>query len=513
MPVIEEICDSEESFRPSPPSKRPQINLSDLPSVPSTFRHDPTLSYDDADLNHSDPAGVDLDKWKADAERTLLEVRDLVRNIREKTSGDGQGMSAEEEEDASTVYFAAQFDNGTQAWVNEQSSLYAQEILRSYTPPPTSLLHALLSTHLRPLFIAHPHPNLSSTGRKRQGQSQGQNTDYYYSEQTWKDHPGVGSVLSWCVRSMQADQYESLWPLLLPPLMAFLDDYQLPYRLEGTRIVDAFLDTVPRELVRRTGVGEVFYTAMSKSTQLLSDPLTPGLLSATIPALLRLIDLTTTTTTTTRPITSGSVLGSKATKPEAERFTKLCKLLGEHIIGHVWVYASENVDVMRATTDVLPGVVGALGVGGVRYLKAIIPQLLHTLSPPTPVPSSLQISTLVALQATFRTCAPRIARWRETILAGLARAWVLLCEPAPPREKEREAGLEKEKARQTEALREKKRGRETVKAELVKTCLVLKEVCEREGGPGVKVEYDRLMGLDAGMFAGLLGRDGGVVVG
>lgn len=250
---------------------------------------------------------------------------------------------------------------------------------------------------------------------------------------------------------------------------------------------------------------------MSKSTQLLSDPLTPGLLSATIPALLRLIDLTTTTTTTTRPITSGSVLGSKATKPEAERFTKLCKLLGEHIIGHVWVYASENVDVMRATTDVLPGVVGALGVGGVRYLKvrsrsilvpilprcdcalihpmaqAIIPQLLHTLSPPTPVPSSLQISTLVALQATFRTCAPRIARWRETILAGLARAWVLLCEPAPPREKEREAGLEKEKARQTEALREKKRGRETVKAELVKTCLVLKEVCEREGGPGVKV--------------------------
>lgn len=155
MPVIEEICDSEESFRPSPPSKRPQINLSDLPSVPSTFRHDPTLSHDDADLNHSDPAGVDLDKWKADAERTLLEVRDLVRNIREKTGGYGQGMSAEEEEDASTVYFAAQFDNGTQAWVNEQSSLYAQG-----TSPPFTLPPHYSPTSDRDLKVIHPTPHL-----------------------------------------------------------------------------------------------------------------------------------------------------------------------------------------------------------------------------------------------------------------------------------------------------------------------------------------------------------------
>jgi hypothetical protein len=52
-----------------------------------------------------------------------------------------------------------------------------------------------------------------------------------------------------------------------------------------------------------------------------------------------------------------------------QRFSQLSTLLGEGLIGSVWMYSSEDADTIEASSDVLPIVVRALGVGATRYLK------------------------------------------------------------------------------------------------------------------------------------------------
>lgn len=52
-----------------------------------------------------------------------------------------------------------------------------------------------------------------------------------------------------------------------------------------------------------------------------------------------------------------------------ERFTQLCKLLGDGIIGSVWIYGYQDPQAIEASVEVLPVLVTALGLGTVRYLK------------------------------------------------------------------------------------------------------------------------------------------------
>ncbi len=83
----------------------------------------------------------------------------------------------------------------------------------------------------------------------------------------------------------------------------------------------------------------------------LHDRSTPDLIRETVPAIGTLINMTT--------------------DPDSEeRFDRLCHLVGEGIIGGIWVYARhEESDVIEASTDVLPEVVHALGIGTARYLN------------------------------------------------------------------------------------------------------------------------------------------------
>jgi hypothetical protein len=53
----------------------------------------------------------------------------------------------------------------------------------------------------------------------------------------------------------------------------------------------------------------------------------------------------------------------------SDRFDQLCTLVGEGIISGIWLYASENPDVILASLDALPPLVRALGIGNARYLK------------------------------------------------------------------------------------------------------------------------------------------------
>lgn len=122
-------------------------------------------------------------------------------------------------------------------------------------------------------------------------------------------------------------------------------------------------------------------------------------------------------------------LTMKTTKPDSpERFQHLFALLGDSIIGGAWMYGYREALLIQATYEVLPMLLDALGVAFVRYLKAIIPQLLHTLVPTTEAKTSegMQEASLRTLQKVVRTGAPRMAYWSGEIISGLMKYWISL---------------------------------------------------------------------------------------
>ena len=89
---------------------------------------------------------------------------------------------------------------------------------------------------------------------------------------------------------------------------------------------------------------------MNRALTFLHSSHTPAILRTAIPTATNLIERTT------QP-------GSE------ERFTQFCALLGDGVIGSVWMYSSEDAEAVEASIDVLPIVVRALGIGATRYLK------------------------------------------------------------------------------------------------------------------------------------------------
>lgn len=390
-----------------------------------------------------------LNEWKTEALTALTYLRGVL------------GIKRNCVLDSNLVYTFAGFQ-GDGEWTSEEMCVLSSEILGLLGEPSLYLLEEVFTKRIKPVFQANPHPMLNlETGRKLPRSAGGYAAAQdAYEGQLWKVHPGIGNVILWCVRCIDADAYERLWYLVVPPMMTLLDDFEARYKLLGIQIVNAMLEHVPLSLLNRTGISELILAALNRALTFLHSPFTPAILKAAIPTAVNLIERTTE-------------YGSE------QRFSQLSTLLGEGLIGSVWMYSSEDADTIEASSDVLPIVVRALGVGATRYLKALIPQLTHPLHPaPYKKPHlTLQLSSLHALGTVMQECAPCMQYWKGTILEGVAKCWVALWDA-------------KEAVEESENLRGALRG---VCAELYKVA------------PSVRDEYVRLLRLDTSMFKELVG--------
>ncbi|OCB84534.1 hypothetical protein A7U60_g8520 [Sanghuangporus baumii] len=314
-------------------------------------------------------------------------------------------------QDAQTIASIAQL-TGQEDWLADNTRRLAQEILDP-TDINTELVKSVLENHVKPLFLTNPHPQLNlSTGRALHRSAGGSMAAQdYYDEQAWKNHPGLANVISWCIRRISQDDYEQAWHLLIPPVMTFLDDHQSPYKLRGVMLVSDLLEKVPVTILKRTGIDQLLIASLFRAIMNIHDNLSPRLIRTTVPVVQRLIDMTTSPDST-------------------ERFDQLCNLLGDHIIGAIWVFASRERETIEASMDTLPSVVQALGAGTVRYLKALIPQCIHSiiLNELVPRSRSLEVAALRALLSVIQACSPRMHCWKGTIIDGVGKYWVMSCE-------------------------------------------------------------------------------------
>ncbi|KAI0699846.1 hypothetical protein BC835DRAFT_1267219 [Cytidiella melzeri] len=369
--------------------------LSEL-CIPQDFKR-----YDD--LTEVD-AVVQLEEWRRKAYTILAEFRARLRERAAYTLGQQAGI-------VSAVAPLVEERN----WTTENTRELSKDILTAYNDASLPFLEYILVQKIKPAFQHNPHPDVNmSTGRKMPRSSGGiAGYQDHFENQSWKQDLGTVDILLWCVRHTEGPMFERLWHLIIPPIMTLLDDFEVTYKLRGVEIVSEMLKKVPAEILRRTGIDGLLFTTLTKCIAFLDRPESAALLRAVIPTCIFLVQLTTP---------PGS----------SQRFDQLCALLGDGIIGIVWLHGMRAEDVVRASVDVLPALFKALGIGCARYLKALIPQLVYLLiteSVNTPVTShSIQLSSALALRVVIVECSARMHIWKGTILDGVCRCWVALVE-------------------------------------------------------------------------------------
>ncbi|EJF63083.1 hypothetical protein DICSQDRAFT_103604 [Dichomitus squalens LYAD-421 SS1] len=396
---------------------------------------------------------VHLEEWKRKAYEVLSRLREDLR-ARGPVDADAQ---------AEIVYYLSPFA-GDGPWVLERSRNVALDILNAYVISSTDLQEQVLRGFIKPIFQPNPHPSVNiETGRKLPRPAGGPLGHLDYMEgQEWKNHPEVSHVISWCLSHTDTRSVEKLWHLFVPPIMTMLDDYDAKYKLRGVQLVSQLLEVSPPDLLRRTGIDTLILSSLKTCLTFLQHRETPDLIRATVPTSVRLTELTTAD-------------GSET------RFDQLCALLGDCILANIWLYASRELDALQASVDAIPILVRTLGVGTSRYLKGLIPQLVFPLIPSPDNGASVEykLSSLQALLAVVEVSAPRIPKWRGTILEAILKCWVDIPSNAT--------------AEETIQLKDHCRA----------VCAVLWTVCQSVA-EAVHGDYERILSLNPKLFGPLL---------
>ncbi|KAH7097590.1 hypothetical protein BKA62DRAFT_623655 [Auriculariales sp. MPI-PUGE-AT-0066] len=283
------------------------------------------------------------------------------------------------------------------------------DILAALAPSP-EVIRIVLVDHVKPRFSPTPHPDLSlDTGRRLRRPAGGPAAAMdMFDGQLWKQELGTPATVLWCTAHVSGDDFESLWHLLIPPIMTMLDDYETRYKIWGVRNAAILIDRAPPVIIKRTGIGALLHESLCKMFMHLHDPETPALLRISTPTYIRLVNT----------IYDGD---------SAERLDRLFHLLGQSVIGTVWGYASQDEETINATIDLLPSIFDELGISTCRYLKFLVPQLIHpmTADPVQKVSAQLYLASLSTLRCLMRTCQERIpGAWSTVIITSLSRGWI-----------------------------------------------------------------------------------------
>jgi len=205
---------------------------------------------------------------------------------------------------------------------------------------------------------------------------------------------------------LPAEDFQEMWPLIVPPIMTMMDDWQAAYRIKAIVVVEELLRRADAGLLKRTGIDTLLFSSLENSFAQLHTPQTPQLLFDAIRCYI--------------------LLTTRATAPDSEeRFNRLSDAISKGVL-NAWTFAGSEVETMQSAAEGLALLVGEAGIGCARFLKAIIPQLTENMftKPFVPPARGLQLSTTQCLKVVVHECAPRIAEWKDRILHGLLKAWV-----------------------------------------------------------------------------------------
>ncbi|OIW32451.1 hypothetical protein CONLIGDRAFT_712778 [Coniochaeta ligniaria NRRL 30616] len=346
----------------------------------------------------------------------------------------------------------------SESWTTPTTAVLASNLLQQQLAtldPTTFLVETILKGYLQTLFSKSRPPTVTASGRKAAfpdddlARKQGLPDDSARTK-PWKyaDLRSL-SVLAWAIA--QADQ-NLQWPLYIPPLLTLLDDPQTRIRSRGLCLTTSFLSILPAPTLRATGLASVFEDAIFPSLSYLPS-LTPeaesvALLDPAFDALL---------------VLAGKLGAGEEEGGKREERRLLDKVLREGVLAG-YFHCPEYPRIVEVLMQRAGDVLAALGLGGVKHLKDLVPVLKSVITDPF---AYGRLETVVAgvraLQAVVGNCWPRLVEgvWAEEVLGVVVVGWVRLLD-----------------------LDEERRGRDDVRGireELRKTAMMMAAVA-RSGG-------------------------------
>lgn len=287
-----------------------------------------------------------------------------------------------------------------------------------------SLAEYFLKLTIRPLFAKSQHPAVTAQGRKATTQPLAPRHTTFPSDDAkakpWKgDDSYALDLLEWVLKGLDAPSVEKHWPLLIPPLLAIIDDVSLPVKARGCEFLLILLEAMPTSLLARTGLSEIFEEALMPCLSYLPT-LTPVdesviILNAAFPALFALADK--------RYHPSNSM---KAPEISRLRSKFLHSLVRKGFLAG-YAHAGENVKIAEVLLTQLRPIIQRLGVEFVKHLKDVLPTVTGVLADPFGPSCPALLSTAATTSKVIIVNSwPRMAFHRGEVLKGLTVCWINL---------------------------------------------------------------------------------------
>ena len=152
------------------------------------------------------------------------------------------------------------------------------------------------------------------------------------------------------------------WQLIIPPLLALIDDSSTKYKVKGCNFLAIFLEKCPSLLLERTGMGEVFEKAV-----------TPCLLS--LPSLTTEAESLDILTAAYPALISLTLFRFPGRTYRAAKIEALDRVLRNGVLKG-YAQAGEHVRIGQCLVNAMVILVRELGVDSVKHLKVSSEQLL-----------------------------------------------------------------------------------------------------------------------------------------
>ncbi|MCJ1461368.1 hypothetical protein MMC28_011750 [Mycoblastus sanguinarius] len=308
--------------------------------------------------------------------------------------------------------FTDENDPWTCPGAQKKASVLIKDYLNSSNQP--ILFSRLLQERVRPLFARSKNPAITPQGRKAINPLPSTaiaNSDLDDAVKPWKYRDVyIVTVFQWVLDHLDESSVESNWPLIIPPLLTLIDDSSITQKAKGCTLLNTFLQSCPPLLLQRTGLGEVFETALMSCLLYL-------------PSLTEEVDSLHILKAAYRALISLAVARFPGDEQQVFRMRTLDRILQLGVFKG-YAHAGEHVRIAELLVDQITELTNKMGIESVKYLRHFLPLLSANLASPFPTAYPPLIRASVrALKAVMVNGWQRIAIHRGEILRGLTVCW------------------------------------------------------------------------------------------
>ncbi|KAL4797871.1 hypothetical protein BDV19DRAFT_377359 [Aspergillus venezuelensis] len=354
------------------------------------------------------------------------------------------------------IMTVASFTSEADPWTRDNTHESSRRILKDFIETSDSSFYwatikSILKTRVRPLFAKSKNTAITESGRKNFHPVPLPRFDLSILDpetKPWKNRDAyIVTVFSWVLSQYKAvdlGHLEAHLPLLIPPLLALIDDETLSFKRRGCLLLSQFLKPIhgsQSDILRRTNLASVFEDALRPCFHSLptitSEDDSLQLLSAAYPALQSLLKTSYRTLATT----GSRAPSAKQQKDHETYILTTTRTLRDHLIPSFHHISSTDptstssfasFPYPRLSTFLLNQIAANcsdLGIHTIKYLQDIIPVVYSTLSNPFGTAHSpLLLAALSALRAVILNAYPRIWRWRGELFGAICSCWLHVTE-------------------------------------------------------------------------------------